>query len=127
MSITEWKGNGNASSVKGLVSARTVVGANRNGAKSVQMVLDFPTAVKDGVRAYDYEIRIEPEQGDSKVVCRIVSPTYNCGFKHECKTARAVFSVRKLPKDMPYRMAVYPRNCFGGTGRPIRTVTHRST
>ena len=108
------------------VSARTVVGANRNGAKSVQMVLDFPTAVKDGVRAYDYEIRIEPEQGAGKVVCRIVSPTYNCGFTHECETARAVFSVRKLPKGIPYRMAVYPRNCFGGTGRPIRTATWHS-
>ena len=64
----------------------------------------------------------EPEQGDGTVACRVVSPTYNCGFSRECKAVSAVFSVRKLPKDIPFRMAVYPRNCFGGPGRPIRTA-----
>ena len=109
------------------VSARTVVGANRKGEMSVQMVLDFPSAVKCGVRAYDYEVRIEPERGKGDVACRVVSPTYNCGFSHECKEVRAVFSVRKLPRGVPYRIAVYPRNCFGHAGAPIRSQTRRSS
>ena len=108
------------------VAARTVVGANRRGAMSVQMVLDFPSAVRDGVRAYDYEVRVEPEGGEGKVVCCVVSPTYNCGFSHECKAVRAVFSVNKLPRGVPYRMAVYPRNCFGRSGAPIRSAVWRS-
>ena len=109
------------------VSVRTVVGSNRRGEKSVQMVVDFPSAIRDGVRAYDYEIRVEPEGGEGQVVCRVVSPTYNCGFGRECRTQRAVFSVRKLPRDVPYRVAVCPRNCFGGTGKPIRSDVWHST
>ena len=109
------------------VAARTVVGANRKGEKSVQIVLDFPSAVKGGVRAYDYEVRIEPERGKNDVVCRVVSPTYNCGFAHECKEVRAVFSVRKLPRGVPYRIAVYPRNCFSIAGASIRSQIRRST
>ena len=109
------------------VATRTVVGANRNGEMSVQMVLDFPSAIKGGVRAYDYEVRVEQERGGGDVVCRVVSPTYNCGFAHECKEVRAVFSVRKLPHKMPYRIAVYPRNCFGIAGAPIRSQIKKST
>ena len=103
------------------VSARTVVGADRKGEMSVQLVLDFPTADRDGVRAFDYEIRVEPAGGESSVLCRIVSPTYNCGPSCECRMQRAVASVRSLPKGVPYRLAVSPRNCFGGCGRAIRT------
>ena len=103
------------------VAARTVVGANRKGEMSVQMVLDFPAAVKGDVRAYDYEVRVESEQGGGDVVCRVVSPTYNCGFAYECKEVRAVFSVHKLPRKMPYRIAVYPRNSFGVAGAPVRS------
>ena len=88
---------------------------------SVQMVVDFQSAIRNGVRAYDYEIRVEPEGGEDQVVCRAVSPTYNCGFERECRAQRAMFSVRKLPRGTPYRIAVYPRNCFGGTGNPIRS------
>ena len=36
-------------------------------------------------------------------------------------------SVRKLPRGAPYRVAVYPRNCFGGTGKPIRSDVRHST
>ena len=108
------------------VAARTVVGANRKGEMSVQMVLDFPSAVKGGVRAYDYEVRIETEGGEGAVACRVVSPTYNFGFAHECREVRAVFSVRKLPRKVPYRIAVYPRNCFGVAGAPIRSQTRKS-
>ena len=108
------------------VVARTVVGVNRKGEKSVQMVLDFPSAVKGDVRAYDYEVRVEPERGEGDVVCRVVSPTYNCGFAHECKEVRAVFSVRKLPRKVPYRIAVYPRNCFGVAGAPVRSQIRTS-
>ena len=81
----------------------TVVGENRKGDKSVQMVLDFPSAVKGGVRAYDYEVRVEPERGDGDVVCRVVSPTCNCGFAHECKVVCAVFSVRLRRDQAPCR------------------------
>ena len=109
------------------VSVRTVVGSNRRGEKSVQMVVDFPSAIRDGVRAYDYEIRVEPEGGEGQVVCRVVSPTYNCGFERECRAQRAVLSVRKLPRGVSYRIAVYPRNCFGGTGKPIRSDVRHST
>jgi predicted phosphodiesterase len=108
------------------VLSRTVVGENRRGMKSVQMVLDFPSAVRNGVRAYDYEIWVEPANGEGRLVSRVVSPTYNCGFSHECKAVQAVFSVRKLPKGVPYRIAVYPRNCFGGKGNPIRTDVCRA-
>ena len=109
------------------VSVRTVVGTNRRGEKSVQMVVDFPSAVQNDVRAYDYEIRVEPEGEEGRVVCRVVSPTYNCGFGRECRAQRAVFSVRKLPRGVPYRVAVYPRNCFGGEGNPIRSDVRSST
>jgi len=103
------------------VAARIVVGDNRRGEKTVQMVLDFPTADRDGVRAFDYEIRAEADGSAPKVVCRIVSPTYNCGPSCECRTQRAVFLTRNLPKGVPYCLAVAPRNCFGRAGEPIRT------
>ena len=109
------------------VSFRTVVGANRKGAMSVQAVLDFPSAASGSKRAYDYEIQVEAEGHVGKVVCRVASPTYNFGYSLECKTVRAVFSVRKLPKGVPYRIAVFPRNSFGVAGRPIRTGTLKST
>lgn len=103
------------------VAARTVVGVDRKGETSIQAVLDFPTADRDGIRAYDYEVRIEPEGGQPIVGCRVVSPTYNCGPSCECREQRAVMSVEKLPKGVPYRFAVVPRNCFGRGGSPIRT------
>ena len=109
------------------VSFRTVVGANRKGAMSVQVVLDFPSAANGSRRAYDYEIQVEPEGRAGEVVCRVASPTYNFGYSRECKTVRAVFSVRKLPKGQPYRIAVFPRNSFGVAGRPIRTASLKST
>jgi len=109
------------------VSVRTVVGVDRKGAMSVQMVLDFPTADRgEGVRAFDYEIRVEAEGAAPKVACRIVSPTYNCGPSCECRTQRAILSVRDLPKGVPYRLAVVPRNCFGAAGDPIRSEIRRS-
>ena len=108
-----------------VLKTRTVVGEDRKANKSVQLVLDFPTADKGGVRAYGYEVRVEPEGGESKVLCRIVSPTYNCGPSCECKGQRAVVSVRDLPKGLPYRMAVRPQNCFGRNGEPIRSEMRR--
>ena len=94
--------------------------------KSVQLVLDFPTADRDGIRAYDYEVRVEPEGAAPKIVCRVVSPTYNCGPSCECREQRAVVSVRELPKGVPYRMAVAPRNCFGRAGAAIRSAARKS-
>jgi hypothetical protein len=88
---------------------------------SVQMVLDFPTADRGGVRAFDYELRIEAGSAEPKVVCRVVSPTYNRAPVCECRSQRAVISVRDLPKGVKFRLAVAPRNCFGGTGRAIYT------
>ena len=105
---------------------RTVVGTNRKGEISVQMVLDFPSAVREGIRAYDYEVHVEPEGGEGNVVCRVVSPTYNFGLSCECRTVRAVFSVHKLPRGVPYRVAVFPRNCFGIAGAPIRSEVRQS-
>ena len=108
------------------LKVRTVVAEDRRGEKAVQLVLDFPTADRDGVRAYDYEVRVEPEGGEPKVVCRVVSPTYNCGPSCECREQRAVVSVRELPKGTPYRMAVAPRNCFGGAGVAIRSPVRKN-
>ena len=45
----------------------------------------------------------------------------NCGPSCECREQRAVMSVEKLPRGVPYRFAVVPRNCFGREGKPIRT------
>lgn len=103
------------------VEAKTLVGRDRRYNLSIQMALDFPTARYGGVRAYDYEIRSETERGVNKVLCRIVSPTYNRGPSCECAAQRALVSVRELPEGTPYRFVVYPRNCFGVAGEPIRS------
>lgn len=108
------------------LASRIVIGNNRRGEKSVQMVLDFPTADRNGIRAFDYEVCAEVEGLEPKVICRVVSPTYNCGPSCECRTQRAVFSVRELPKGVPYCLTVAPRNCFGRAGAVIRSAVRRS-
>ena len=102
-----------------VVKTRTVVGRDRKGNMSVQMVLDFPAAADGKTRAYDYAIAARTDDGRETVLAKVLSPTYNYGVSRECAGVQAVVSVRKLPVDVPYRLIVRPRNSFGVCGNPI--------
>jgi len=103
------------------LKTRVVVGRNRRSEISAQMVLDFPSAKNADVRAYDYEIGVEPSGVTAFVVSRVVSPTYNCGPVCERAAVQAVVPVAKLPTGVDYTLTVRPRNSFGGAGEPIRS------
>jgi predicted phosphodiesterase len=98
----------------------------RNARWRIFMTLEFPAANVDGVRAYDYEARVEFSAGGTGAIKRFLSPGFYRPADEEDKIMRFRFDCMDLPEYGKYRFRVYPRNCFGAYGRPIESREYES-
>lgn len=119
------------------VTLADVRGKTRAKVEKDQTVVTFPN-VRDGVRAFDYEVSVEVVDVDVEKVW-LVKRVYSRGFyrtaaKDEAQ-ASCVFAKDELPKphlagwgkesvlkgqaNLKYRFAVRPCNCWGRKGAPI--------
>ena len=94
----------------------------RNARWTIFLSLEFPAAKAAGGRVFDYEVRVEME-ADGRVAAtkRFLSPAFYKLPEAEPETLRFRFDAMDLPETGAYRFAVYPRNCFGACGEPIRS------
>lgn len=99
----------------------------RNGRWTIFLGLEFPSATAEGGRVFDYEVRVEME-ADGKVAAtkRFLSPGFYKMPDAEPANQCFQFDAMDLPETGAYRLAVYPRNCFGTAGRPIRSCVFES-
>ena len=99
---------------------------DRNGHWAIVMRLDFPSAKAPKGRVFDYEVRVEMEDGTVPVVKRFLAPAF---YKLECDEPASqnfAFNAIDLPEYGKYRFRVYPRNCFGACGKPIESKVFES-
>ena len=99
---------------------------DRDGHWAIMMMLDFPSAKAHKGRVYDYEVRIEMENGSIPVVKRFLAPAFYKLERDEPAFQSFAFNAKDLPEVGRYRFRVYPRNCFGACGRPIESKVHES-
>jgi hypothetical protein len=99
---------------------------DRDGHWAIMMMLEFPSAKARKGRVYDYEVRIEMEDGTVPVVKRFLAPAFY-KLEHEEPAAQSfAFNAKHLPERGKYRFCVYPRNCFGACGSPIASKVFES-
>ena len=99
---------------------------DRDGHWAIMMMLEFQSAKARKGRVYDYEVRIEKEDGTVPVVKRFLAPAFY-KLEHEEPSAQSfAFNAKDLPEYGKYRFRVYPRNCFGACGRPIESKVFES-
>ena len=104
------------------VALRTYNADTRGGHWTVFWELAFPRAKAEGGRVFDYEVRAEmAADGSVAVMKRFLSPAFHKVEREEPETVRVYFDGMDVPESGRYRLAVYPRNCFGRAGRPIFT------
>ena len=94
----------------------------RNYSWTIKMMLDFPSACAPGGRVFDYEVRAEMEDGTVAVVKRFLAPAFYRLERDEPKSQRFAIDAMELPEHGKYRLRVYPRNCFGESGKPIESA-----
>ena len=99
---------------------------DRDGHWAIMMMLDFPSAKAHKGRVYDYEVRIEMENGSIPVVKRFLAPAFYKLERDEPAFQSFAFNAKDLPEVGRYRFRVYPRNCFGACGRPIESKVYES-
>ena len=99
---------------------------DRNGCWAIMVMLDFPSAKAVKGRVYDYEVRVETEDGTVPAVKRFLSPAFYKLERDEPAFQSFAFNAKDLPKAGKYRFRVYPRNCFGICGRPIESKVFES-
>ena len=99
---------------------RTMNSALRNGQWAIFVALEFPTADATRGRAFDYEVRVVSES-DGKVLVskRYLSSAFYRPADCEPELQRFRVNANDLPETGRYRIAVVPRNSFGGEGRPL--------
>ena len=90
------------------------------------MRLEFPSARARNGRVFDYEVRVEMADGATPVVKRFLAPAFYRLERDEPKTQRFLFNAMDLPERGKYVFCVYPRNCFGAYGRPIKSKVFES-
>ena len=99
---------------------RTMNSALRNGQWAIFVALEFPTADATRGRAFDYEVRVVSEaNGKVLLAKRYLSPDFHKPASCERNVQRFRLNAMDLPETGRYRLAVVPRNCFGGEGRPL--------
>ena len=99
---------------------------DRDGHWAIMMRLEFPSAHARNGRVYDYEVRIEMEDGTVAVVKRFLAPAFYRLERDEPSRQNFLFNAMALPETGKYRFRVYPRNCFGVCGKPIESKTFQS-
>ena len=98
----------------------------RNGTWQIGMTLDFPAAAAvPGARAFDYEVRALLPDGSSGMTKRFLSPAFHKLPSDEPERMLFCVDAAGLPQEVEYRLAVYPRNCFGVCGRPLVDAPRR--
>lgn len=99
---------------------------DRDGHWAIMMMLDFPSAKARNGRVFDYEVRIEMEDGSVPVVQRFLAPAFYKLEREEPKMQSFAFNAKHLPETGKYRFRIYPRNCFGACGKPIESKVFES-
>lgn len=107
-------------------------GKNRGGKEENQMTVSFPAAVFHNTRdrIFDYEVQAQVLDCDTvKPFCtkRVFAENFFLADDRMAKTGRCVFALDELPKNVSFRFAVRPLECFGKTGRAIYSETKRLT
>ena len=103
------------------VALRVYNADTRGGRWTVFWELAFPRARAESGRVFDYEVRAERADGSAAATKRFLSPAFYKVEREEPETVRVYFDGMDVPETGRYRLAVYPRNCFGGAGRPLFT------
>lgn len=98
----------------------------RAGHWTIFMTLEFPAAKCDGGRVFDYEVRAETEEGETAAIKRFMSPAFYKLPSAEPDRMKFRFDCMDLPESGRYRFVVYPRNCYGVAGAPIRSRVYES-
>ena len=75
---------------------------------------------------FDYEVRIEMEDGSVPTVKRFLAPAFYRLERDEPASQSFLFNAMALPETGKYRFRVYPRNCFGACGKPIESKVFQS-
>lgn len=110
---------------KASVRVERALGKDRNGTRVQQVQVFFPRAEtqKGGLRALNYEVVAEQQDGDSikQITSRIVyPPRYFLGENALNQYEPACyFAEDALPKGVPIRFAVYPMDSWDNKGTPI--------
>lgn len=99
---------------------------DRDGHWAIMMKLEFPSAKARKGRVFDYEARVEMEDGSVPVVRRFLAPAFYMLERDEPAEQSFLFNAKDLPESGRYRFRVYPRNCFGACGRPIQSKVFES-
>ena len=104
------------------VALRVYNADTRGGHWTIFWELTFPRATAEGGRVLDYEVRAEmAADGSVAAKKRFLSPAFHKVEREEPETVRVYFDGMDVPETGRYRLAVYPRDCFGRAGRPIFT------
>ena len=93
---------------------------------TIMMMLEFPSAKACKGRVFDYEVRAVMEDGGVAVVKRFLAPAFYRLERDEPAVQRFAIDARSQPETGKYRLRVYPRNCFGISGRPIASAVLES-
>ena len=101
------------------VRMRTCNVEARNYTWTIMAMLEFPSARACGGRVFDYEVRVETEDGAVAAVKRYLAPAFYRLERDEPAVQTFAFDARDVPERGRYRFRVYPRNCFGDCGAPI--------
>ena len=104
------------------VALRVYNADTRGGHWTIFWELAFLRAKAESGRVFDYEVRVEmASDGSVAATKRFLSPAFYKVEREEPETVRVYFDGMDVPETGRYRLAVYPRNCFGCAGRPIFT------
>ena len=101
------------------VAVRMVNADRRNGRWTIFMELGFPAAEMPEGRVFDYVVRAVFEDGRVAAEKKYLSPAIYRLKRDEPSQLAFWFDGMDLPEQGRYRFVVFPRNCFGGAGKPI--------
>ena len=99
-------------------------GEDRYGVRLPQIEVSFPSVLKKrtGVRATDYEVRVEQAFLDTITIThtkRVYSNGFYLGEAQDEKDVTCLFGKHELPKNRKWRFAVLPCESFGKKGAAI--------
>jgi hypothetical protein len=107
-------------------------GKNEKGKEEEQITVSFPAAVFHNARdrVFDYEVQMQVLECDTvKPFCtkRVFAKDFFLSDARMGKTGCCVFALEELPKDVSFRFAVRPIECFGKMGSAIYSEEKRLT